>query len=90
MGGYFLDGDPHDFDPSFFNITLVEAQCLDPRRRGILEVSYECLASAGVTMDAISGTNTAVFVGCFTTDYRRSSPCYVHKWPTVPLARLKS
>lgn len=71
MGGYFLDGKPHDFDPSFFNMTPIEAQWLDPQQRKILEVSYECLSSAGVPLDEIAGTNTAVFVGCFTADYRK-------------------
>lgn len=70
-GGYFLDGSPEDFDPTFFGITPVEAQWLDPQQRKMLEVSYECLESAGVTLDAIAGSNTAVFVGSFTSDYRR-------------------
>lgn len=73
-GGYFLDGRPEDFDPTFFNITPVEAQWLDPQQRKILEVCYESLVSAGVTMEAIAGSNTAVFVGSFTADYRRYTP----------------
>jgi acyl transferase domain-containing protein len=39
----------------------------------MLEVSYECLESAGLTLDDVSGSNTAVFVGCFTSDYQVSS-----------------
>jgi acyl transferase domain-containing protein len=70
-GGYFLDGNPHDFDPSFFNVTPIEAQWLDPQQRRMLEVSYECLESAGLTLDQVAGSNTAVFVGSFTSDYRR-------------------
>ncbi|KAI0838541.1 ketoacyl-synt-domain-containing protein [Hypoxylon sp. FL0890] len=73
LGGYFLDGRPQDFDPSFFNITPVEAQWLDPQQRKILEVSYECMVSAGVTLDAVAGSNTAVFVGSFTADYQQMS-----------------
>ncbi|KAL8993489.1 MAG: hypothetical protein Q9169_006308 [Polycauliona sp. 2 TL-2023] len=72
-GGYFLDGRPEDFDPTFFNITPIEAQWLDPQQRKMLEVSYECLVSAGVTLPSISGTNTAVFVGSFTSDYQQMS-----------------
>lgn len=45
-GGYFLDGKPQDFDPSFFNITPVEAQWLDPQQRRMLEVTYEVSWSA--------------------------------------------
>ncbi|KAL8898088.1 MAG: hypothetical protein Q9192_002255 [Flavoplaca navasiana] len=72
-GGYFLDGRPEDFDPTFFNITPIEAQWLDPQQRKMLEVSYECLVSAGVTLQSISGSNTAVFVGSFTSDYQQMS-----------------
>ncbi|KAL9127726.1 MAG: hypothetical protein Q9217_003456 [Psora testacea] len=72
-GGYFLDGRPEDFDPTFFNMTPIEAQWLDPQQRKILEVCYESLVSAGVTLDSISGSNTAVFVGSFTSDYQQMS-----------------
>ncbi|KAI0906505.1 hypothetical protein F4823DRAFT_607070 [Ustulina deusta] len=72
-GGYFLDGSPADFDPTFFNITPIEAQWLDPQQRKMLEVSYECLVSAGITLESIAGSNTAVFVGSFTSDYQQMS-----------------
>ncbi|KAI1270610.1 ketoacyl-synt-domain-containing protein [Xylariaceae sp. FL1019] len=70
-GGYFLDGLPSDFDHSFFNITPIEAQWLDPQQRRMLEVSYECLESAGLTLDQVAGSNTGVYVGCFTADYQQ-------------------
>ncbi|KAI0855937.1 hypothetical protein F4860DRAFT_507101 [Xylaria cubensis] len=73
LGGYFLDGNPHDFDASFFNVTPIEAQWLDPQQRRMLEVSYECLESAGITLDQVDGSNTAVFVGSFTADYQQMS-----------------
>ena len=73
LGGYFLDGDPADFDPTFFGITPVEAMWLDPQQRKMLEVSYECLESAGLSLDVVSGSNTAVFVGSFTSDYQQMS-----------------
>ncbi|KAK2039664.1 ketoacyl-synt-domain-containing protein [Colletotrichum somersetense] len=72
-GGYFLDGRPEDFDPTFFNITPVEAQWLDPQQRKTLEVCYEALVSAGITLERIAGSNTAVFVGSFTADYQQMS-----------------
>ncbi|KAI0467334.1 hypothetical protein F4859DRAFT_495046 [Xylaria cf. heliscus] len=72
-GGYFLDGRPENFDPTFFNMTPIEAQWLDPQQRKMLEVSYECLVSAGVTLESIAGSNTAVFVGSFTSDYQQMS-----------------
>lgn len=72
-GGYFLNGPAEDFDPGFFNMTPIEAMWLDPQQRKMLEVSYECLESGGLTLDAVSGSNTAVFVGSFTSDYQQMS-----------------
>ncbi|KAL8902624.1 MAG: hypothetical protein Q9207_004524 [Kuettlingeria erythrocarpa] len=72
-GGYFLDGELDNFDPTFFGITPIEAMWMDPQQRKILEVCYECLESAGLTLDSVSGTNTAVFVGSFTSDYQQMS-----------------
>ncbi|KAL5361193.1 ketoacyl-synt-domain-containing protein [Aspergillus floccosus] len=83
LGGYFLDGNLEDFDPTFFNMTPVEAMWLDPQQRKMLEVSYECLENAGLTLDDVSGTNTAVFVGCFTSDYQQmstSDPDFRHNY----------
>ena len=73
LGGYFLDGDLADFDPSFFGMTPIEAMWLDPQQRKMLEVSYECLESAGLSLDQVAGSNTAVFVGSFTSDYQQMS-----------------
>ncbi|KAF3914512.1 hypothetical protein AA313_de0207920 [Arthrobotrys entomopaga] len=73
LGGYFLDGTPEDFDPTFFNITPIEAMWLDPQQRKMLEVTYECLESAGLSLEVVKGSNTAVFVGSFTSDYQQMS-----------------
>lgn len=73
LGGYFLDGNLEDFDPTFFNMTPIEAMWLDPQQKKMLEVSYECLESAGVTLNEVSGSNTAVFIGTFTSDYQQMS-----------------
>ncbi|PLB51426.1 putative polyketide synthase [Aspergillus steynii IBT 23096] len=72
-GGYFLDKPVESFDPTFFNMTPIEARWLDPQQRKMLEVTYECLESAGLTMDKVAGSNTAVFVGSFTSDYQQMS-----------------
>ena len=72
-GGYFLDQPAENFDPSFFNMTPVEAMWLDPQQRKMLEVAYECFESAGMPLDEIAGSNTAVFVGSFTSDYQLMS-----------------
>ncbi|KAK8115727.1 polyketide synthase [Apiospora sp. TS-2023a] len=72
-GGYFLDGKAEDFDPSFFNMTPIEAMWLDPQQRKMLEVVYEAFESAGRTLQDVAGSNTAVFVGSFTSDYQQMS-----------------
>jgi acyl transferase domain-containing protein len=41
---------------------------MDPQQRKLLEVVYESFESAGATLDDLSGSNTACFVGNFTWD----------------------
>ena len=43
---------------------------MDPQQRMLLEVVYEALENAGITLEQISGSQTSVFCGCFTNDYR--------------------
>ncbi|EOA86100.1 uncharacterized protein SETTUDRAFT_161582 [Exserohilum turcica Et28A] len=81
LGGYFLDETLHEFDPSFFGITPIEAMWMDPQQRKLLEVVYESLESAGVTLDDIAGTKTAVFAACFTADFQQmcfKEPAFRH------------
>jgi acyl transferase domain-containing protein len=59
LGGYFLDGPAGEFDPTFFNITPVEAMWLDPQQRKMLEVCYEALESAGVALESVSSTSSS-------------------------------
>jgi acyl transferase domain-containing protein len=66
---YLLSEDPCEFDPSFFNITPREAEALDPQQRGLLEVTYEGIESAGYGIEKLRGSDTSVFVGSMTTDY---------------------
>ncbi|KAK8104667.1 lovastatin nonaketide synthase [Apiospora kogelbergensis] len=73
LGGYFLDGDPVDFDPTFFNMTPVEAQWLDPQQRKMLEVCYEVFENAGLRLEDLAGTNTGVYAASFTSDYQQMS-----------------
>nr|POE93173.1 highly reducing polyketide synthase curs1 [Quercus suber] len=73
MGGYFLDENPIEFDPSFFNMTPIEAQWLDPQQRKILEVCYEVLENAGIPLEKAAGSNTGVYLATFTSDYQQMS-----------------
>ncbi|KAL8716996.1 MAG: hypothetical protein Q9225_005722 [Loekoesia sp. 1 TL-2023] len=72
-GGYFLEGDPTDFDPTFFGITPVEATWMDPQQRKLLEVVYEALESSGTPLHKVLGSLTGCFVGSFTSDFQQMS-----------------
>ncbi|KAK0120184.1 polyketide synthase [Cadophora gregata] len=66
---YLLEEDPRLFDASFFGISPVEAASMDPQQRLVLETAYEAFESAGVTLDQLKGSSTAVHVGVMTADY---------------------
>ncbi|MCH7883941.1 MAG: SDR family NAD(P)-dependent oxidoreductase [Planctomycetes bacterium] len=66
--GGFLEGVDF-FDAQFFGISPREAAWADPQQRLLLEVAYEALEDAGLPMEAIAGSRTAVFVGISTYDY---------------------
>ncbi|KAK7757296.1 Reducing polyketide synthase dep5 [Diatrype stigma] len=73
LGGYFLNETLQEFDPSFFGITPIEAMWMDPQQRKLLEVVYEAFESAGVTLDQLSGSDTACFMATFTADFQQMS-----------------
>ncbi|KAG8162418.1 hypothetical protein KVR01_008183 [Diaporthe batatas] len=66
---YFLDHPVTAFDAGFFGISGKEAESIDPQQRLLLEVAYEALEDAGITLDQIAGTQTAVFQGSLSNDY---------------------
>ncbi|CAH0024877.1 unnamed protein product [Clonostachys rhizophaga] len=81
LGGYFLNESLEQFDPSCFNITPIEAMWMDPQQRKLLEVVYEAFESAGVTLDTVSGSKTAVFAASFTADFQQMAfkePAFRH------------
>jgi acyl transferase domain-containing protein len=67
-GGYFLNETCREFDAAFFNVSPIEAMWMDPQQRKLLEVVYETLESAGVTLSDIAGSQTAVFAAYFAAD----------------------
>ncbi|KAJ0117477.1 hypothetical protein J7T55_003893 [Diaporthe amygdali] len=70
-GGHFLKGDPAAFDAPFFSITPKEAAAMDPAQRMLLETAYRALENAGIPVERVAGTKTAVFSGSMTEDYMR-------------------
>ncbi|CAO2655083.1 Nn.00g118160.m01.CDS01 [Neocucurbitaria sp. VM-36] len=70
MGGMFLENmDPADFDASFFEISSTEAISMDPNQRQMLEVVFESMENAGITLESLNGAPVACFVGSYASDY---------------------
>ncbi|KAK9350529.1 hypothetical protein V1523DRAFT_428941 [Lipomyces doorenjongii] len=69
LGGHFLHDHPGFFDAPFFNMTHAEATALDPQQRIVLECAYEAVENAGIPLEKLIGSNTAVFVGSSCRDY---------------------
>ncbi|KAL4902108.1 hypothetical protein BDW74DRAFT_181271 [Aspergillus multicolor] len=68
---HFLSPDTNiaAFDAPFFGIKPADAEAMDPQQRLLLETVYEGLENAGLTMESLRGSDTAVYVGLMSTDY---------------------
>ncbi|KAL7934338.1 putative polyketide synthase [Trichoderma chlorosporum] len=64
-----LSEDPYAFDASFFNINPHEADAIDPQHRLLLETVYEGLTTAGLRVEDLQGSPTAVYVGMMQHDF---------------------
>ncbi|MCJ1245405.1 hypothetical protein MMC30_002609 [Trapelia coarctata] len=77
-GGHFISRNIAAFDAAFFGISPVEAQATDPQQRLLLETAYEAFENAGIPVNKVRGSNTAVYAATFTRDYDRN----LYKDPT--------
>jgi acyl transferase domain-containing protein/NAD(P)-dependent dehydrogenase (short-subunit alcohol dehydrogenase family)/acyl carrier protein len=59
----------NEFDPSFFNISGMEATFMDPQQRFFLEESWKALEDAGYVGDSMRGKRCGVYVGHTGSDY---------------------
>ncbi|KAK3484769.1 uncharacterized protein B0T23DRAFT_54184 [Neurospora hispaniola] len=68
-GAFLAEQDARLFDHTFFGMTGLEVETMDPSQRKLLEVAYEAIENAGETWESVSGTRTGVFVGNFCLDH---------------------
>lgn len=66
--GGFID-DIELFDAAFFGISPVEAACLDPQQRILLELTWHALESAAIDPKSLKNSLTGVFTGAMFHDY---------------------
>jgi len=59
------------FDPSFFNISALEATYMDPQQRFFLQESWTALEDAGYAGTAAQGLRCGVYVGGGAGDYQK-------------------
>ena len=58
------------FDATFFRISPVEAQLLDPQQRLMLETCWRALEDAGMDPERLRGSRTGVYAGISNNEYR--------------------
>ncbi|KAF4443314.1 polyketide synthase [Fusarium austroafricanum] len=70
-GGHFIKDDVAAFDAPFFSVTAKEAAAMDPMQRWTLETTYHAFENAGLPVESLKGSRTAVFSASMLEDYSR-------------------
>lgn len=84
-GGMFLENiDPADIDAQFFGLSRAEATAMDPQQRQLLEVVYEGLENAGITLESLRNQP----VGCFVGSYASGKHWFPETSPTWGIITL--
>lgn len=82
---YWLEDDERSsvthFDAGFFSIQSAEADAMDPQQRLLMHVVYDSLCEAGLPMEKLRGSDTAVYVGSMCDDY---NTMLTRDWETLP------
>ncbi|EXL71154.1 hypothetical protein FOPG_13052 [Fusarium oxysporum f. sp. conglutinans race 2 54008] len=68
-GAHFVKRDIKQFDHKFFGISKDTATAMDPQQKQLLEVVYECLESANISMETISKSKIGCYCAMFVSDY---------------------
>ncbi len=66
--GYLYDIDY--FDHTFFNISLKEAECMDPQQRISLQLACAAIENAGYSLSQMKGTRTSTVLSAGDNGYR--------------------
>ena len=61
--GLIKKQDIERFNPTFFNLSHVHAEAMDPSLRLLLQVSYEALMDAQIDIQSYRGSKTGVYLG---------------------------
>lgn len=56
------------FDNQFFSVHGKQAEKMDPQLRLLLEISYEALVDAGISLNELKGSKTGVYIGACSSD----------------------
>ncbi|MBA2649829.1 MAG: SDR family NAD(P)-dependent oxidoreductase [Legionella sp.] len=68
-GGFITNVD--EFDPSFFNISPIEAEYMDPQQRLFLKHCFNALEDAGYSTESLNGSRCGIYVGLMNQDYNQ-------------------